>query len=198
MKGHLTKPGLEIKNSVEYTISTTKIKGNLYLISSPTKCVFNVPDTKADQVLKGLSVDFDFYDTVKVSEIPGIALLENDKEKNLKEDSSGISFEGNWDKVQKIEDNLGTDTGSKPANIDSMPYVVVQAIDVKSEGSQNYKTESKNVKFSQPQIISQEKIMSFNNKDTTVKFTNITFIGENPSLELNIVGKTEKLSLIIF
>lgn len=205
MRGYLDDYGMEIEDFT-YTINTNNIRGNLYLASGPSECVYNVPNTNDKQKIKALSVHFDFYDSLNINNIPGIALLE---EQNVKipiinkilnsfkkqstlldsDDSYGVTFTGNWDKVEQIEGTLGIDTGSYPLIVKDMPTVVAQVIDGKSDVSTEFNTDVKDIAFSQPQIISQDKVMSFNGEDTKVTFTNLTFIGTNPRFSLEIDGQ---------
>ena len=203
LSSYYNKSGFELNKAMTYLIETSKIKGNLFIYSFKAECVFNAPENKKNQILKGLVLKSGFLSNFKIKDIPGIAILEDKEEedKNIKnilsqffieEQNDGkITFEGFWDQVSSIEGIIEINTGDQPAIVENIPSIVASNLDVKSDKNIELTTQSEKIELSQ--IVSGSKTINFTNSNIDVTFSNLTFEGELPSLTLLINGVNSKV-----
>ncbi|KAK8849299.1 hypothetical protein M9Y10_018668 [Tritrichomonas musculus] len=218
-KWKLKLTGLVSAESSDYEINTDKVSGQLIIYSFSSNCIFNVPETKDNQNIRGITVNSHFTN-FNINEIPGIMILEDKmKSENLlkaipkkifdsftsvftdnsqllkpkEEAAEKITFQGNWNKVKTITGTIEINTGDQPALIDKIPAVVASVLEVKSSGNIQLDTTSDKMKFSQPQIIKEAKTISFTNEKMDVSFSNLTFIGSSTSFSLLLNGKASNV-----
>lgn len=168
--------------------------------------------------VKAISVNSHFTTNLRIKEIPGMITLENNENTKrvksfikriksflnepkaalLSDDESdeveSITFTGNWSKVERVVGSFEINTGSEKAVVNDVPIVALQSLDVRSEkdievSGEGKTDELRSVKFVNPQIISQRKVMNYTNLN--VSFTNLTFTGSNPSLLVSSKGDTK-------
>lgn len=200
--GLVTNKGFEISPST-FSINTNNIRNQLIIYSPNPNCIFNVPDETENQEIKGIDHSYLYFQDFK--KIEGIMTLEK-KTKNIfadfikksklfnkvnlldEEKEQNYKFTGNWDKVSKINGNFKINAGCMPVVVEQVPSIVSQVFDVESEQSIKISTKSDKITFMQPQIITGNKIISFDNKNIDVSFNELIFkTNEDDSTTLSLL-----------
>ena len=70
-------PGFNIEGNIKYTIMTEKVKGQLSIYTLSARCIFNAPDNKDRQKLRGISYTALNEFSIEVKKIPGMIVFED-------------------------------------------------------------------------------------------------------------------------